>query len=94
MSMISTTVNVETFALYIFVCYSHLSHIRKNMYNGKISLTMPYRANNIKNADLYIHAKLPNLGKFIHAKICTFTVYVYEATSAYRPSYDIYRGRV
>ena len=66
----STTVNVEMFALYIFLSYSRLSHIHQNMYNIKISFTMPYRANiyKIKNANLYSR-EIDNFLKF--AKIHT-----------------------
>ena len=54
-----------------------LSHIRENMYNVKISLTMPYRASNIKNANLNPR-EIANFLKV--AKMYTrenITVYIY-----------------
>ena len=70
------TVYVEIFALYIFSRYSRFSNIRRNIYNLQISYIMPHGENIIKNVNLSL-GKLPifvNSGKFIHAKISTFSV--------------------
>ena len=50
-------VNIDIFALYIFSHYSHLSHIRENMNNVKISFTMPYR---VKNKQKYKFKSMRN----------------------------------
>ena len=53
--MKGATVNVDIFALYTFSRYLRLSYIRENMYNVKLSFSMPYRVNNIKNVNLNPH---------------------------------------
>ena len=42
---LSTTVNVDIFALYIFSRNSRFLNVRKNMYTSKITFVIAYRAN-------------------------------------------------
>ena len=46
------TVNVDIFALYIFLRFSRFSNIRENIYNLKITCIMPNRGNYIGNSKL------------------------------------------
>ena len=67
------TVNVDSFALYIFSHHLCLSNIRENIYIVKITFIMPHRSSNINNtkinlrefADFWISAKI-NTRKYIY----------------------------
>ena len=70
------TVNVDIFALYIFLRYSRFSNFRENIYNLKTSYIMPHRSNIIKNANLSPR-EIANFRKF--AKIYTReNIYIHE----------------
>ena len=55
--------NVEMFALYIFLHYLRFSNNCKNMYNLKITCVMPHSGNDIKHANL-TPREIANFHKF------------------------------
>ena len=75
--IISYTVNVYIFALYIFSRNSRFLNLRENIYTSKITFIITYRANYTQNANFNTHeiAHFINPRKCIHAKISTLTVY-------------------